>query len=182
MIPSERGRGRQMHAGALAARGDVLWFLHADTVMRCAGAAQIASAFEDPRVVAGNFRLHFDGPSRGARFLNALYPRLALLGLRYGDSGLFVHRTAYTRAGGFRPLPIFEDLDLLRRVRRLGRMVTLPGPLCTSSRRFESRAFAPVFARWVGMQVLYWTGCNPMRLGRWYYPPPSVTRRSQAPR
>lgn len=172
VISCEHGRGRQQQAGASVARGEVLWFLHADTRVEGPAAAQIEAALRSPSVVGGNFRLHFEGTSRGARFLSALYPHLAYLGLRYGDSGIFVRRDAYGRAGGFRPLPIFEDLDLLRRLRPQGRLRTLAGPLRTSSRRFDGRAFTPVFARWVAMQVLYWAGCDPRRLGRWYYPRP----------
>lgn len=178
VVHGARGRGAQLHAGACAATGEVLWFLHADTIACRNAAAQIDRALADSRVIGGNFRLHFDGRSGGARFLNALYPRLAWLGLRYGDSGIFVRRSAYERAGGFRPHPIFEDLDLLRRLRRLGRLTTLPGPLCTSSRRFESRPFAPVFARWTALQVLYWAGCDPVRLGRWYYPEQQAGKRT----
>jgi len=95
---------------------------------------------------------------------------LVWLGLRYGDSGIFVRRTAYERVGGFAAYPIFEDLDLLRRLKTEGRFVTLPGPLITSSRRFEGRNFALVFGRWALMQILYWAGVHPRRLGRLYEP------------
>lgn len=169
VVTAPRGRGAQLEAGARASSGDALWFLHADTVAPPDAEEQIARAFADERVVAGNFRLIFDGPESGATFLTALYPRLHWLGLRYGDSGMFVRRSAYERAGGFRPLPIFEDLDFLRRVRPLGPWVTLAGPLVTSSRRFRGRPFAPVFAQWAGLQILYWLGCDPIRLGRIYY-------------
>lgn len=145
VVRAARGRGGQLDAGAREARGEVLWFLHADTLIPPDAIDQLAAAIADERVVAGNFRLRFAGSSRGARFLNGLYPKLAWLGLRYGDSGLWVRRETYERAGGFRPLPIFEDLDFLRRVRPLGGFRTLPGPLVTSSRRFESRSFPAVF-------------------------------------
>ncbi len=170
VIRGERGRGVQMDTGARASSGEVLWFLHADTVPCGDAVAQILAALEDPRVVAGNFSLRFDGTSFGARFLNRLYPRLAWIGLRYGDSGVFVRRDVYEQAGGFAAYPIFEDLDLLRRVGRLGRFATLPGPLVTSSRRFEHRNFAWIFGRWCLMQVLYWLGVSPCRMGRFYGP------------
>lgn len=164
------GRGAQLHEGACQARGDVFWFLHADTLAPPGAGDEILSALADHRVVAGNFRLLFTGRSRGAAFLNVLYPKLAWLGLRYGDSGLWVRRDAYHRSGGFQLLPIFEDLDFIRRVTPLGGWRTLRGPLVTSSRRFESRRFAPVFARWAFLQALYWLGCDPYQLGRLYYP------------
>lgn len=183
VVRSNCGRGIQLHAGAQHAQGDVLWFLHADTLVPSDATAQIGSALVNERVVAGNFRLLFSGGSRGAVFLNALYPKLAWLGLRYGDSGLWVRQATYERAGGFRPLPLFEDLDFLRRVKAYGRLRTLPGPLTTSSRRFEHRAFTPVFARWTVLQLLYWLGGDPHRLGQWYYPrsrPAAGTLRKEA--
>ncbi|HEX9785016.1 MAG TPA: glycosyltransferase [Opitutaceae bacterium] len=116
VIRSPRGRGLQLQQGVLATHGEILWFLHADTVVRCDAMDQINQVCVDPRIVGGNFHLLFDGSTRGARFQNRLYPRLARVGIRYGDSGIFVRRTAYQESGGFRPLPLFEDLDLLRRM------------------------------------------------------------------
>lgn len=170
LITSGRGRGAQMHAGACAARGAALWFLHADTAPSAGCAEAIAAALRDPEVAAGNFSVRFDGDRRAARFLTWLYPRLRLLGLCYGDSGIFVRREAYRRVGGFRPFPIFEDLDLVRRLQKAGRVVYLPEVVATSSRRFEGRSFAFTFAKWSFMQVLYWSGVSPHTLGRIYAP------------
>jgi len=168
VVSAPRGRGAQMHAGALAARGEVFWFLHADTHAPADAAACIRDALRDPRVVGGNFRVRFDGVSGAARFLTWLYPRLRLLGLAYGDSGFFVRRAAYERAGGFKPLPVFEDLDLLRALWRQGRFVQAAGCVVTSSRRFEGRSFALTFARWSLLQTLYWLGVSPHTLARFY--------------
>lgn len=170
VVEAERGRGSQMHAGALAARGQVFWFLHADTLAPEGAARDILDALEDPRVVGGNFAVRFDGGTRPARFLTWLYPRLRLLGLCYGDSGIFVRREAYERAGGFKPFPIFEDLDLLRALWKQGRVAHLSAEVVTSSRRFEGRGFARTFARWSFMQTLYWMGVRPDTLGRLYAP------------
>lgn len=86
VIASERGRGLQMHGGASVAQGDVLWFLHADTLVPADAADLIVNAFHDPKVVAGNFDLLFDGQTSAARFMTWLYPKLRRLGLFYGDS------------------------------------------------------------------------------------------------
>ena len=75
---------------------------------------------------------------------------------------------AYERVGGFRPYPIFEDLDLLTRLRRLGRVARLETAVVTSSRRFEGRSFALTFAWWTLLQLLYWIGVPPRHLGRMY--------------
>jgi rSAM/selenodomain-associated transferase 2 len=170
VIESARGRGRQMHAGANAARGRALLFLHADTLPPADAAERIAGALADPRVVGGNFRIRFDGRRRAARFLTWLYPQLRRLGLCYGDSGIFVRADAYGRVGGFNPFPIFEDLDFVRRLRRLGSVAHLPATVVTSSRRFEGRSFALTFARWSALQALYWLGVHPRRLARLYAP------------
>lgn len=170
VVESERGRGTQLHAGAALARGDALWFLHADTLPPEEGAHLISEALSDPGVAGGNFEIRFDGRSRAARFLTWLYPQLGRLGLRYGDSGLFARRTDYERAGGFKPHPIFEDLDLVRALKRCGRLVRVSGRVHTSSRRFEGRSFALTFARWSFLQTLYWLGFHPRRLARMYAP------------
>lgn len=168
LIASGRGRGLQMHAGARFASGRALWFLHADTLPSTECIAQIEDTLRDPSVVAGNFDVLFDGPSSAARFLTWLYPRLRRLGLCYGDSAIFVRREAYERIGGFRDFPIFEDLDLVRRLGKVGRVAHLRARVTTSSRRFEGRSFALTFARWSLMQALYWAGVSPRTLGRMY--------------
>ncbi len=167
---AECGRGTQMHAGATLAQGDALWFLHADTHPPPDSIARMLEALGDEAVVGGNFEIRFDGTRRAARFLTWLYPQLRRLGLCYGDSAIFVRRTAYERVGGFQPFPIFEDVDLVRRLRQVGRFVHLPARVTTSARRFEGRSFALTFARWSLLQVLYWAGVHPRTLSRFYAP------------
>ena len=170
IIKSQQGRGLQMHAGTLVATGAVFWFLHADSVPPLDGPEQIANALRDTQVVGGNFSVRFDGERLAARFLTWLYPQLGKLGLCYGDSGIFVRRKAYESAGGFKPFPIFEDLDLVQRLRRLGSVVNIPAIVLTSSRRFETHNFALTFLRWSILQLLYWLGVSPTRLARKYQP------------
>ena len=170
VIRTTPGRGVQLQAGADAAHGDALWFLHADTRPPPDAASHISESLADPATTAGNFTLCFDGPTRSARLLTRLYPHFLKLGLCYGDSGIFCRRSAYEAAGGFRPYPIFEDLDLIRRLKRQGRFVHLRCTLTTSARRFEGRSFTWTFARWTGMQILYWMGISPHALGRVYAP------------
>jgi rSAM/selenodomain-associated transferase 2 len=168
VIQSACGRGHQMHAGALEASGDVLWFVHADTLPPPSALGEIARVLEDPHTVGGNFGLLFDGSSRAARQLTATYPLLRALRLCYGDSGIFVRRDTYQNIGGFRPLALFEDLDLLHRLRRAGHFAHLECRIITSSRRFETRNFAAMWMQWTALQVLYWAGVSPNRLARWY--------------
>ena len=168
VLGSGRGRGTQQHAGALEARGEILWFVHADTVPPQNAIAEIVNALRDASVAAGNFGLTFDGGSRAARQLTAVYPTLRWLNLCYGDSGIFVRRTAYEAVGGFRSLALFEDLDLLKRLRKAGQFVHLKTRIVTSSRRFEKRNFAIMWAQWTALQLCYWAGVHPNVLARWY--------------
>jgi rSAM/selenodomain-associated transferase 2 len=168
VIIAPTGRGTQLHAGALNATGDVLWFVHADTIPPAHALREILRYLGDPCVAAGNFGLLFDGPSRAARQLTAIYPFLRMMGLCYGDSGIFIRRSVYDAIGGFRPLALFEDLDLLRRLRNSGRFVHLPSRIRTSSRRFEERNFAVMWMHWTALQILYWCGVSPNWLARWY--------------
>jgi hypothetical protein len=148
----------------------VLWFLHADTVVPSDAADLIVKTLHDPKVVGGNFDVLFDGRTLAARFMTWLYPKLRRLGLSYGDSAIFVRRAAYEQVGGFRSFPIFEDLDLIKRLHKLGAMVNLPTTVVTSSRRFEGHSFVVTFARWASLQLLYWLGLPPSALGRLYAP------------
>lgn len=170
VLVSARGRGRQLQLGAAHASGEVLWFVHADTIPPPDAAACIRDALADPHVAGGNFDLLFDGGTSAARALTRIYPHLRKLRLCYGDSGIFVRRSIYEAAGGFQPYPIFEDLDLIQRIRRHGRFLHLPSRITTSSRRFEGRSFPLVFTKWTCMQLLYWAGVHPEVLGRWYAP------------
>ena len=173
VLRSERGRGPQQAAGAAFATGDVLWFLHADCVPGPESLDAIRRALGEAEVAGGNFELCFDGNGRPAQHLTLIYPWLRWLGLCYGDSGIFVRRSVYERVGGFRSLALFEDLDLVRRVRKIGRFKTIDCRLTTSSRRFENRSFGLIFARWTLLQILFWMGVHPDRLARFY---PAVRR------
>lgn len=168
VLSAERGRGNQLRVGAVAARGEVLWFLHADTHPPQNSAELIIVALADPRIAGGHFRVGFDGPGRASGFSAWIYAGVQCFGLCYGDSAFFACRDCYERAGGFLPLPLFEDLDLRRRLCREGRFVRVPGRVITSSRRFEGRSAPLTFVRWTALQVLYWMGIPPHRLASFY--------------
>jgi rSAM/selenodomain-associated transferase 2 len=170
VLVAERGRGDQLHAGALESKGDTLWFLHADTLPPRDAIEQITNALVQPEVVGGNFEIEFDGKKMAARILTWLYPRLRLLGLCYGDSAFFARREAYIKSGGFPPLPLFEDVEFVKRLKRCGKFVHLKSAVVSSSRRFEKRNFAWTFARWSVFQMLYWLGVSPVWLGKHYAP------------
>ena len=156
--------------GSRDATGDVLWFLHADTVPAPNCVRQLKRCLQNENVVGGNFTIRFDGERLAAKFLTWLYPKLNTLNLIYGDSAIFVRRDIYERIGGFNDYPIFEDLDFIERLKRAGEVVTLPAVVTTSSRRFENKSFILTFLRWTILQMLYWLGVSPDALVKIYFP------------
>jgi rSAM/selenodomain-associated transferase 2 len=168
VLQTRQGRGHQLDFGARAARGSMLWFVHADTLITPEAEDALRTVAQDRKILSGNFRLVFDGPTVGAKCMTGIYGYLRWIGLCYGDSGYFVRAETYRASGGFNDYPIFEDLDLLRRLRRGGRFVRLPAIVTTSARRMEQRTFPLMFAYWTFLQVLYWFGCDPRRLEKLY--------------
>jgi rSAM/selenodomain-associated transferase 2 len=168
VIVASRGRGPQMNAGAGVASGDTLLFLHADTRLPRETFRLIDAALQDSRVSGGNFGLLFDGGTRAANILSKIYPWLRFGGMCYGDSAIFIRRNIFETLGGYRDYPIFEDLDLYRRLNRAGKFKKLKATAVTSSRRFEGR-FIRTFALWSILQVLFWLGVDPRQLSRLYH-------------
>ncbi len=104
--------------------------------------------------------MRFDGQTRGARFLNRVQGIRRFLRWHYGDNTIFVRNVVYWQIGAFRPYPLFEDADLVTRIRRAGRFVTLPGPVISSSRRFDNGRFLSTSLLWILLQGLYWVGVH----------------------
>ena len=161
-------RGMQLNEGAKQANGDVFWFVHADTrpVQGCA--KQIKELMRYDEIVGGSFKIIFDGKGNWSRFLTWLYPQLRSIGLVYGDSAFFARREIYEKIGGFRDLPLFEDVDLYKRLMKKGQFVYVDLPVTTSSRRFENGSFIWTFLRWSIFQGLYWIGVPPRLMARKY--------------
>lgn len=136
-VATRAGRGHQLHAGARQARGEVLWFLHADATPPAGGIGRIRAAHAAGSI-GGYFRFQFAGPPTWyKRALAATINLRARLGVPYGDQGLFVSRRAYEQAGGFPDQPLFEEVTLVRRLRRLGAFVPVNLPIGVSPRRWE---------------------------------------------
>ena len=138
VILSRKGRATQMNAGAGRASGDVLVFLHADTVLPPGYDRAIARTLDRPGTAAGAFRLSIGGGSRSLRVIESLvHWRSTALGMPYGDQALFLTAEVFRRVGGFPELPIMEDLELTRRLKPLGRIRIAPEPVVTSARRWH---------------------------------------------
>ncbi len=170
VVWSARGRGTQLRAGAAAARGNWLFFLHADSVLDGSCAEAVAHFIADPanRERAGFFRLRFDDPARAARRVERLANwRTRLLGLPYGDQGLLLSRALYDSAGGFPPFPIMEDVALARKIGRR-RFVALDATLVTSAERYRRDGYLLRPLRNLVCLALYFLGVAPERLARFY--------------
>jgi len=170
LLSAARGRARQMNAGAAAAVGDVFLFLHADVSLPRDAAAWIVRTLADPRVVAGAFRTWTvpDGaPSRLGPLLRLADIRSRVARFPYGDQAIFVRRDAFARVGGFPDQPLMEDLELSRRLRRLGRIATVPAVVRVSGRRFVARPIRfTLIAR--TFPTLYRLGVPPRLLARFW--------------
>ncbi len=168
-----RGRASQMNRGAASAAGDVLLFLHADVSLPADAVRWIGEALSDDRVVAGAFRtwtVPDAGESRLAPLLHLADLRSRTTRLPYGDQALFVRVEAFRAVGGFPEIPLMEDLQLARRLRRLGRIRTVPASVTVSGRRFLARPLYYAFLMNV-FPLLLRLGVPPARLARLYGDP-----------
>ena len=166
VLQTPGARAEAMNAGAAAASGDVLVFLHADTHLPAGAGTAIDAALR--RAGAGAFRIGFDRPRPLVE--RAVNARSRLLGIVYGDQAIFVSREAFERVGGYRPLPIMEDRDLAARLRRTGGLAIVPLAVTTSARRHRSDGHARALARNWLIQLLYTLRVPPERLARMYPP------------
>jgi rSAM/selenodomain-associated transferase 2 len=161
------GRARQMNAGAAAARGDVLLFLHADTQLPEGADALVRNAVR--RAPWGRFDVRIDGrPLLLHVVAAAMNLRSRCTGIATGDQAFFVTRTAFDRVGGFPDQPLMEDVEISRRLRALGRPACLRERVVTSGRRWEARGvWSTIFLMW-RLRWRYWRGAPAEALARAY--------------
>lgn len=162
-----RGRGSQLAAGAGVARGEWLLFLHADTRLGAGWQDALAAAMACPDRAA-YFRFALDDASPAARRLErAVAWRCQALALPYGDQGLFISRALYEEMGGFRPLPLMEDVDLVCRLGRR-RLHRLDVPAITSAERWRRDGYLRRSAKNLSILALWHLGVSETRLARLY--------------
>ena len=172
VISAERGRGAQLAAGAAAARWPWLLFLHADTVLeegwRREAWSFIERADRQGGEAAASFAFALDDFGARARWLEAaVAARCKLLGLPYGDQGVLIHRELLQAVGGIRPLPLMEDVDLIRRLGR-ARLRALPTDAVTSAERWERDGYLRRSARNLVCLSLWFAGVPPRLIRRLY--------------
>ena len=170
LVTSPAGRGRQMNEGAKASRGDALLFLHADTLLPTNVQVVIESALADPAVVAGRFDVCFDSPSAWGCMISTLMNwRSRLSGIATGDQAIFVRRHIFEQLGGFAEIPLMEDIELSRRLKRVGPIAALDEHVITSFRRWEQQGpLKTILLMWT-LRFLYWVGVRPHQLAHFYH-------------
>jgi rSAM/selenodomain-associated transferase 2 len=158
------GRALQQNAGAAVAHGELLVFLHADSRLPPTALRSLRAAQRDPDLLGGNFALRFDGRDPFSGALTVHYAIQRRFGIYYGDSTIWLRRSAWDALGGFAALPVMEDYDLVRRLERAGRTTRLPGPARTSSRRWLAAGVGRTFLAWVVIRWLWVAGVPAERL------------------
>jgi rSAM/selenodomain-associated transferase 2 len=171
VVSIRRGRARQMNAGAAAARGEILVFLHADTQLPPKGPAAIQAAMEDAEVAGGRFDVRLDSRRPLLRLVGVLISlRSRLTGIATGDQAIFVRRSAFESLGGYANVPLMEDVEFTRRLKRVGRIACLRLTVTTSARKWEQEGVLRTIGLMWLLRLLYWLGVPAERLHRWYYP------------
>ena len=169
LVNAPRGRALQMNAGAAQARGDVLLFLHADTVLPASADQLVNEALASGSRVWGRFDVLITGRPAMLRLIAALMNlRSRWTGIATGDQAMFMSRSAFESVGGFPAQPLMEDIEMSRRLLHLSRPACLRAKVQTSGRRWESRGvWRTVLLMW-RLRFAYWRGAPPERLAELY--------------
>ena len=169
VIETDRGRAKQMNAGAAAARSDILLFLHADTQLPDNCRTDIERAMNDPACVGGRFDVQFDNDRGWAWVISRMMNlRSRWSGIATGDQAIFVRREIFNHMGGYTNIPLMEDIEFTKRLKQLGHVAALHGKVTTSFRRWEQRGALPTIIQMWTLRFLYWIGFNPRTLHQFY--------------
>lgn len=170
LLESARGRAVQMNHGAREAGGDTLLFLHADTRLPDGAARAIEQTLAEPGVVGGRFDVRFDNERPLFRviawFMNT---RSRASGICTGDQAIFVRRADFEAVGGYPDIPLMEDIELSRRLKRRGNLRALRLRVTTSARKWEREGPLRTIGLMWALRFLHFCGVAPARLHRWYY-------------
>lgn len=169
-ITAPRGRSAQMNAGADLAQGETLLFLHADTHPPKDALTLIRRTFMKPGISAGAFDLGINAPGFPYRAIEwMVYWRSRLTRIPYGDQALFIKQSIFHALGGYREIPIMEDIDLMQRVKRSGGRIEIIGrKTWTSARRWEKEGVIACTVRNSLLSSAFYLGVSPDKLTRYY--------------
>lgn len=169
VVHSKPGRARQMNAGAEQARGEVLWFLHADTVVPAMSDQRLLQSLQACGAVWGRFDVRLSGHHPLLKLIARLMNlRSCFTGIATGDQGIFVHRQAFRAVKGYPEQPLMEDVALSTQLKKLSMPRCIRTPIITSSRRWESRGILRTVLLMWRLRLLYALGTDPARLARLY--------------
>jgi rSAM/selenodomain-associated transferase 2 len=167
---SEKGRAKQMNAGASIAKGEILIFLHADTELPVDALKKIHSLVEQREYVGGAFDLGIKSDRLIFRVIGVLSSwRSRLNRIPFGDQAIFIRRDYFNRIGGYREIPLMEDMELMRRIKKSGDKIWIfKDRVMTSSRRWEKEGVVYCTLRNWTLQALYLLGISPHKLATFY--------------
>jgi rSAM/selenodomain-associated transferase 2 len=170
-IKAEKGRARQMNAGAAVARGRVLIFLHADTMLPEGALENICRVMQNAEYVGGAFDLKIDSDSLFLRCISVrASQRSRWSRMPYGDQAIFLRKEYFEHIGRFKDIPLMEDIELMRRIKRDGKKIyILPDKVTTSARRWQRDGVLYTTVRNQVLVALFHLGVNPSRLARYYW-------------
>ncbi len=170
VLTAPKGRAVQMNAGARAAKGEILWFLHSDSLPPSQAVAAIRQALAGGDRHWGRFDVRLSSSRAPLRVVETLMnQRSRLTGIATGDQGIFVRRQVFEQVGGYPAIPLMEDIALSRTLKRIGRPVCLGQRLLTSSRRWEQQGVCSTILLMWRLRLAYFCGADPARLARIYY-------------
>jgi rSAM/selenodomain-associated transferase 2 len=170
-VVSEEGRGRQMNTGAALAHGEILIFLHADTKLPPNAFEKIAEVLANGEYVAGAFDLGIDSEKLLLRYIAARARfRSRLNRIPYGDQAIFIRKDYFEQVGRFREIPLMEDVDLMRRIKKDGKKIfILKDRVTTSPRRWHGDGILLTTLRNQVLLALYYLGVSPATLAKYYW-------------
>lgn len=169
VVTVARGRAQQMNAGARVATGEVLLFLHADTVLPDGFSALVQQALYDPAVVGGRFDVRLDAEGWPFRMIETLMnTRSRWTKICTGDQALFTRRETFLALGGFPELELMEDIEFSRRLKKVGRIACLRARVRTSARRWQRDGVLRTIALMWTLRLAYFYGVSPRRLKTFY--------------
>ena len=169
LVSSKAGRSIQMNLGAKAAKGNILLFLHADTRLPAQFDILVRDTLAQTDIIAGAFALQIDAGRWSLRLIEiGVNWRSRTLQMPYGDQAIFLPRAVFEKIGGFPELPMMEDFELMRRLKRWGRIAIIPVPVLTSARRWlQKGAIETTLMNQIAI-IAYLLGVSPERIKRWY--------------